>query len=88
MKVSVSDNVSDLLEKVRDKLTSSAAQIWIVDNEGKGNVRPLDCYSKAHVQHVHVLDFIAVTCNIFFNIPDNNNNSNKFYFHKCCCSEG
>ena len=36
VRVGVVDLVSDLMEKVHDKLTSSASQVWVVDNEGKG----------------------------------------------------
>ena len=36
--VSVSETISSVIEKVRDKLTSSASQIWIVNNEGKGRL--------------------------------------------------
>ena len=35
-KFSAQDKVSELLERSKDKLSSSAAQIWIVDHRGKG----------------------------------------------------
>ena len=36
VKVNPSDSTADLLDKVKDKVTSSAALLWIVDNEGRG----------------------------------------------------
>ena len=42
VRVGVVDLVSDLMEKVHDKLTSSASKVWVVDNEGKGE-REIGC---------------------------------------------
>ena len=47
VKVTPSDSVADVLEKVRDKVTSSAALLWAVDNEGHGQ----SC-DQSHVSHV------------------------------------
>ena len=36
VKVNPSDTTADLLDKVKDRVTSSAALLWLVDNEGHG----------------------------------------------------
>lgn len=47
-KVFPMDQVSDLLDKVSDKLSSSVAQIWIVDNNGKG-LEPITFQSSVNI---------------------------------------
>lgn len=42
VKVNPSDTTADLLDKVKDRVTSSAALLWLVDNEGHG--MSCDCH--------------------------------------------